>query len=54
MFSFIKQHAQTLGGVDVFGNVALVLFVMVFAGAVLFALKANKEYIQELEQIPFN
>lgn len=54
MFSFIKQYAQTLHGVDLFGNIALVLFLTVFAAAVLFAIKANKQYIHELEQIPFN
>ncbi|MDB5285027.1 MAG: Cytochrome oxidase subunit [Bacteroidota bacterium] len=54
MFSFIKKYAEGINGVDVFGDFGLVLFVIVFLGAVLFALKANKNYISELAHLPLN
>ncbi len=54
MFSFIKKYAETLNGADVYGNVGLLLFVVVFSAVVLFALKANKNYISEMSKLPFN
>jgi len=54
MFSFIKKYAESLNGVDIYGDIGLVLFVIVFLGAVLFAVKANKNYISELAELPLN
>ena len=54
MFSFIKKYTEGITGADVFGDIGLVLFVLVFCGAVLFALKANKNYIAELAELPLN
>ena len=54
MFSFIKKYAESLAGVDIYGDVGLVIFLVVFLGAVIFALKANKEYIAELAALPLN
>ena len=54
MFSFIKKYAEGLAGVDVYGDIGLILFVVVFIGALLIALSASKEYVNELSQIPLN
>ena len=54
MFSFIKKYAEGINGADAFGDIGLILFAIVFAGAVLFALKANKNYISELAELPLN
>jgi cbb3-type cytochrome oxidase subunit 3 len=54
MFSFIKKYAESLTGVDIYGDIGLVIFVVIFLGAVLFALKANKGYIDELAALPLN
>jgi cbb3-type cytochrome oxidase subunit 3 len=54
MFSFIKKYAESLAGVDIYGDIGLVLFVIVFAGVLIVTLTANKEYIAELAQIPLN
>jgi hypothetical protein len=53
MFSFIKKYAESISGIDIYPNVALAIFLVVFAGMIWFALKADKQYIHELEQIPF-
>ncbi len=53
MFSFMKKYAESISGIDVYPNVALAIFLVVFAGMIWFALKADKQYIHELEQIPF-
>ena len=54
MFSFIKKYAESLAGVDIYGDIGLVLFVIVFAGVLIVTLTTNKEYIAELAQIPLN
>jgi cytochrome c oxidase cbb3-type subunit 4 len=54
MFSFIKQYAQSINGVDLYPKVALALFLTVFIAMVVFALKADKNYIHELEQLPLD
>jgi cytochrome c oxidase cbb3-type subunit 4 len=54
MFSFIKKYAETINGVDAYPKIGLFLFVVVFVGMVWFALKADKSYIAELEQLPIN
>lgn len=53
MFSFIKKYAESISGIDVYPNVALTIFLIVFAAMIWFALRADKRYIHELEQIPF-
>lgn len=54
MFSFIKKYAATISGIDMYPNIALVIFLVVFAAMIWFALKADKKYIGELEQLPFD
>lgn len=54
MFSFVKKYTESLSGADLYGDVALVVFALVFVAMLWFALRANKNYIHELEQIPLN
>ena len=53
MFSFIKKYATTISGIDMYPNISLMIFMAVFIGMIVFVVKANKKYIQELENIPF-
>lgn len=52
MFSFIRNYAATIDSVDLFPKVALFIFVSVFVAMILIALKADKKYISEIEQLP--
>ena len=54
MFSFIKKYATSISGVELYPKIALLLFVLVFASMIWFVLRADKKYIEELEQIPLN
>jgi cbb3-type cytochrome oxidase subunit 3 len=54
MFSFIKKYTESLSGVDIYGDIGLLLFMIVFVGAVVLSLRARKEYIAELARIPFD
>lgn len=52
MFSFIKKYAESIAGIDIYPNIALAIFLLVFASMIWFAIRADKKYISELEQIP--
>lgn len=52
MFSFFRNYVQTINSVDVFPKIGLVIFLFVFISMILIALKADKEYIKEIEQLP--
>ena len=52
MFSFFRNYAATIDSVDVYPKVALFIFVFVFVGMIFIALKADKNYIKEIEQLP--
>jgi cbb3-type cytochrome oxidase subunit 3 len=54
MFSFIKKYAESIQGVDVYPKIALSFFLLVFVGMVWFALRADKKYIAELENLPLD
>ncbi len=52
MFSFIKKYAAGIAGADIYGDVGLLLFLVVFIVFVAFAYAANKEYIAEMAHLP--
>ncbi len=54
MFSFIKNYAATINSIDIYPKVALFLFLAVFVGMIVLALKADKKYIQEIEHLPLD
>lgn len=54
MFSFIKKYAADISGIDVYPKVALFLFVFVFAAMIFVALKADKNYIEEIAHLPLD
>lgn len=54
MFSFIKKYAETMNDVAVYPKIALLFFLLVFASMIWFALKADKKYIKELEELPLH
>ena len=54
MFSFIRKYAESIQGIEVYPKIGLFLFLIVFISMVVFALKADKGYIAELEQLPMD
>ena len=54
MFSFIRKYAESMTGADIYPNIGIFLFLVVFAAMVWFAVKADKNYIKELEQMPLS
>jgi cytochrome c oxidase cbb3-type subunit IV len=54
MFSFFRKYAASINGIEVYPKVAMVIFLVVFFGMIWIALKANKKYIEEIEQLPLD
>lgn len=54
MFSFIKNYAASIHSVDVYPRIALVIFLTVFIAMIVIALRADKEYIKEIEHLPLD
>ena len=54
MFSFFKNYAATINSVDIYPKVALFLFLFVFVAMIFIALKADKDYIREIEHLPLD
>lgn len=54
MFSFIKKYATGITNIDIYPDISLVIFVTIFAAMIWFALKADRKYLQELENLPFS
>jgi len=52
MFSFFRNYVATIDSIDVYPKVALFIFLLVFFAMILIALKADKNYIKEIEQLP--
>ena len=51
MFS---DNLGTIEGVSVFPIIGLILFFLIFIGVVIWAFKADKNYIKKMENIPFD
>ncbi|MBP6731150.1 MAG: CcoQ/FixQ family Cbb3-type cytochrome c oxidase assembly chaperone [Chitinophagales bacterium] len=54
MFSFIKKYAAGIHSVDIYANIAMLLFLIVFVGMIAIALKADKAYISHIEHLPLD
>jgi cytochrome c oxidase cbb3-type subunit IV len=51
MFS---DNLGTIDGVSVFPIIGLILFFLIFIGVVIWAFKADKNYIKKMENIPLD
>jgi len=54
MFSFLKNYAATINSVDIYPRIALFIFFTVFVAMIYVALRADKEYIKEIEHLPLD
>lgn len=50
----IKETLQSINGVELFPILALIIFIIVFAGVLLWVYKIDKKTIKEMESIPFD
>lgn len=54
MLRFIKGNLTTIDGIEIYPIVSLVVFVVFFVGLFWWVYKADKNYLNEMENHPLN
>lgn len=49
-----KNYLEHITGVELYPMISLLLFFIFFTGLAIWALRANKGYIEGMKQIPLN
>lgn len=52
MFSFFRNYAATINSIEIYPKIAMCIFMLVFVAMILIAIKADKNYIKEVERLP--
>jgi cbb3-type cytochrome oxidase subunit 3 len=50
----ISENLSSIEGVSVFPIIALILFVLIFTGAVIWVFRLDRKYIKQMEIIPLD
>ncbi len=53
MLKFIKHTMDTIGGIEIYPIISLLIFFTFFVGLFIWVLTYKKETIEELSNIPF-
>jgi hypothetical protein len=54
MLKFIKHHMSSISGIEVYPLISFVLFFAFFLGVLIWIVKGNKIYFQEMSRIPLD
>jgi cytochrome c oxidase cbb3-type subunit IV len=54
MFKFIKQYAETIGGIDIYPIISLLIFVLFFIGVLWYVRKMDKRKVDEIKNLPLD
>lgn len=54
MLRFIKQNLETIGGVEIYPIISLLIFVIFFLLVFLRVFKMSKSYVSEISDYPLN
>jgi len=54
MLKFIKYHLSSISGIEIYPLISFVLFFAFFLGVLLWVIKGNKQYFQNMANIPLD
>ena len=54
MLKFIKHHAETIVGIEVYPIISFAIFFLFFMGLIVWVLRSNKEELDEISRIPLD
>jgi cytochrome c oxidase cbb3-type subunit IV len=54
MFKFIKQYVETIGGIDIYPIISLLIFVLFFIGVLWYVRKMDKRKVDEIKNLPLD
>ncbi len=52
MLKYIKHHMSTIDGIEVYPLISLGIFVLFFTLLAIWVIKADREHIDEMKQMP--
>ena len=52
MLKYIKHHLTSIGGIEIYPIVSLIVFFSIFVAAIWLAVRANKRHISEMSNLP--
>ena len=53
MLKFIKGYASSIDGIEIYPIISFIIFFLFFLLVTYFVITANKSYIEELSNLPF-
>ncbi|MDR0229510.1 MAG: cbb3-type cytochrome c oxidase subunit 3 [Flavobacteriaceae bacterium] len=53
MLKFIKHNMETIGGIEVYPIISLIIFFTFFVGLFIWVMTYKKETVEELSNMPF-
>ncbi len=54
MLKFIKNHMDSISGIEIYPIISLLIFFSFFAGLFYWVLTAKKEYVDRMSDIPLD
>lgn len=54
MLKFIKNHMDTIGGIEIYPLISFVIFFLFFTGLLIYVMKVDKKTIKKLSNIPLD
>lgn len=54
MLKFIKHHMETIGGIEIYPVISFLIFFIFFVLVLIYVVKADKNTIDEIANIPLN
>ena len=52
MLKFVKDHLDTIAGVEIYPIISLLIFFLFFVGLTIWVVTAKKEYIKTVSNLP--
>jgi cbb3-type cytochrome oxidase subunit 3 len=47
-----KDIFESMSGINIFGLISMIFFFLVFLGVIYWAIRADKKYLEKMENIP--
>jgi cytochrome c oxidase cbb3-type subunit IV len=54
MLKFIKQHAATIGGIDIYPIISLLIFFIFFLAVLYYVKTMDKKQVEEISSLPLD
>ena len=49
-----KQIFESMSDIGIFGMIAMILFILIFIGVVVWTIRADKNYLKKMENMPLD